>query len=200
MSVTIHQGSILDAKTDVIVNPANGHLRHGGGLAAVIDRAAQGSNYGADPYILRQLAAEGHIYAGDFNKVAQYIEDHEAAPLIATGNAHATSAGRLPYKAIIHAVGPIWNGGAFHERALLRSAHLEACAKAYELRCRSIAFPAVSCGIFGFPVGQAAGIAIDAVSKFWAVEQPHGVGLAVEFWLFEDAHVAAYTDALAGLR
>ena len=181
-NITIHQGSILDSKADVIVNPANGHLRHGGGLAKIIYNAALGVG-----------VEHGPTWEHGFGeKIRQWDADHAKAPLIATGNAHLTSAGLLPFKGVIHAVGPIWNGGDFMEQDLLEEAHNSALQIAGKQGFKSIAFPAISCGIFGYPVEQAAPVAV-TVAKWYP-------SLAVEFWLFEDAHVAAYQDALkAGL-
>lgn len=184
MSITLHKGSILDSPADYIVNPANGHLRHGGGLAFIIDQAARtvpvGSWHGMS---IKEIHAEQ-------DAMQEYNDQQAAAPLIATGNCILTSAGRLPYKGIIHAVGPIWNGGDYMERDLLDLAHESTFKLADELGAKSIAVPAISCGIFGFPVKEAARIAI--VIAGWAT-------CDVEFWLFSDEHFAAYNNALERL-
>ena len=189
--IQLFQGSILDVEADVIVNPANSFLNHGGGLAAIIARAAAPSApTGADS--TRDTERDAALWQQDHD----WLNEQANAPLVATGNAVATSAGRLPYKGIVHAVGPIWNGGQFKERCLLASAHREACAVAHDLGARSVAFPAISCGIFGFPVDKAAVIAVEALSEFWAAEQPDGIGMTVTFALFEDEHLAAYERAI----
>lgn len=186
--ISLHQGSILDAATEVIVNPANGHLRHGGGLAAVIARAAM--DYGklvpiTQPHGMHTANESDHIRALG----AVWQAEQDAAPLIATGDAFATSAGALsPYfRHIIHAVGPIWGGGDFCEAELLRSAHYRALQVAAKLGVESIAFPAISCGIFGYPVDRAAHQAIAATAYS---------GMNVQFFLFEDEHMDAYQTAL----
>jgi O-acetyl-ADP-ribose deacetylase len=174
--ITIHQGSILDSKADAIVNPANSFLRHGGGLAYVIDQAAQ-------LYLDRVAKCRAESPNPSIAAIGRYQDETAEAPLIATGNAYSTSAGMLPFKRIIHAVGPIWNGGGFCERSLFTSAHAEAIARAIEDGCESIAFPAISCGIFGFPISKASVLAISATS---------GSPIPVEFWLYEDEHYRQY--------
>lgn len=191
MGINIEQGSILDSTADVIVNPANGHLSHSGGLARIIERAAT-AEWENDS---TGFATWEDYHAARRNAVAALIawdKDHADAPLVATGNAYATSAGRLPFKAIIHAVGPIWNGGKFYERELLNSAHIRAGHVADDLGARSIAFPAISAGIFGFPIDIAAPIAISAADAISYVD----IGIDVTFYLPEDAHYAAYAKAL----
>ncbi len=180
MSVSIVQGSILDFQGDAIINPANSFLRHGGGLAKVIADAAagwpEGSPYWTEDEAEQQAAA--HVW-----RLEQ--ENH---PNIPTGGIGVTSAGALDYAAIIHAVGPIWGGGGFHEDSLLGRAHIEAFDYALE-RDWSVAAPAISCGIFGFPVERAAKIAMFAAKSY------SNLGGDITFYLFEDAHYAAYEDA-----
>jgi O-acetyl-ADP-ribose deacetylase (regulator of RNase III) len=176
MSITVHTGSILDADADCIVNPANSFMRHGGGLAAIIAKAASKPTAGQNPF-----------------RPGLFEEDCAKAPLIATGDAYWTCAGALPFKGIVHAVGPIWAGGGLHERSLLKSAFANACAVAYDHNCESIAFPAISCGIFGFPVAQAARLAVKAVQP-WQRAQPDGLGLDVQFYPF--GFEAEFEDAL----
>lgn len=163
---TLHRGSILASNVDYIVNPANSFLRHGAGLAKVIADAA--------------APKDSAIRAG-------WWREQRKAPLIATGNAHMTSAGALPYKGIIHAVGPVWNGGQFYERQLLVSAYHKALDLAEKAGGKSIAFPAISAGLFGFPISSA------AVHALFATRQ---TPLSVEFWLFSDQDLAAFKEAL----
>jgi O-acetyl-ADP-ribose deacetylase (regulator of RNase III) len=142
----IIEGSILDFEGDAIVNAANSFLNHGGGLAKVIASAANGDyEVGGLPQSLDDQA-----------RVRQWFADHDAAPLIATGNAHVTNAGLLPYKGVIHAVGPIYGGGGFCERVLLRSAYAEACVIARRRDWNRVAFPMLSVGIFAYPLWDAA--------------------------------------------
>jgi O-acetyl-ADP-ribose deacetylase (regulator of RNase III) len=188
----IIQGSILDFKGDVIVNPANSFLRHGAGLARVIADAATPATPG--PLERKATVAERKAWQAKKNVLRQarrnWWAEQAAHPLIATGDAGWTSAGRLPYKGIIHAVGPIWAGGSLFEQGLLYQTHRSALAQAVAHDCRSIAFPAISCGIFGFPVESAAAIARAAcvVSRYTG---------EISFYLFEDAHFEAYQKAFA---
>jgi O-acetyl-ADP-ribose deacetylase (regulator of RNase III) len=192
-SIEIHSGSILDSKADAIVNPANSHLRHGGGLARVIEQAATRIFDGTE----LPGACVSELKAAQYKSIeqrAQWADDHTHAPLIATGDAYATSPGRLPFKAVIHAVGPVWGGGDFQEPVLLSSAHQRAIDVAKELGYESIAFPAISCGIFGYPVEQAAQVAL--ATAHWNEPFEYEDPFRIEFWLFESEHVQAYTAAL----
>jgi O-acetyl-ADP-ribose deacetylase (regulator of RNase III) len=124
------RGDLLSQPVDAIVNAANGHLAHGGGVAGAISRSA-GPALQAESD--RLVAARGPF---------------------PTGSAVATGAGRLPFKAVIHAVGPRLGEG--NEEALLVQALLSAFRLARERGWESLAFPAVSSGIFAVPVGVCA--------------------------------------------
>jgi O-acetyl-ADP-ribose deacetylase (regulator of RNase III) len=163
VSITIHEGSILNVEADVIVNPANGFLNHGAGLARIIADADR----------------SGAIWAAS-----------RATPTLPVGGATATTAGDLPFEAVIHAVGPAWGGGDYHEDALLRLAHVNTLDLCRMNDWRSVVFPAVSCGLFNFPPYRAAKIALGAVLA-------HGEGIDVTFALMEAEHVEAWTDAAA---
>lgn len=197
MSISIHKGSILDSTADYIVNPANSFLRHGGGLAAVIDAAATRpfdvypleqytTDPGGSPVALIKKAEEVHRA-----KVLRYAEDHMAAPLVATGNCHMTSAGALPYKGIIHAVGPIWNGGGYCEGLLLRKTY---GSLFFARQHHSIAIPAISCGIFGLPIYIGAHTALEVAQMF---DDEDG---EIEFWVFSDEHYKAYKESAEDLE
>ena len=137
MTVTFVVGDLTAQQVDAIVNAANEELAPGGGVAGAI------------------LRAGGHeIY-------------DEAARLggCATGDAKATGAGRLPARHVIHAVGPRWSGGDAGEAELLASAYRRSLEIAEGLGCRTIAFPALSTGIYGYPLEQAAPIAVGAVRE-----------------------------------
>lgn len=176
--ITIKFSDILQEDVDAIVNPANKRMLHGGGLAAYI--AAAGG-----PDLVQ--------------------ESHERAP-IKTGEAIITTAGNLPFKAVIHTVGPdtrgIWNeaisdGGANQAESdeLLAQAHKSAIALAQEREYASVAFPAVSCGVFCFPVERAAPIAIRSVLE----AQKEGP-IEVIFCLLDEDHYVAFQQALAALE
>lgn len=187
----IVQGDILTFDGDAIVNPANGHLRHGGGLARIIECAAARDFDIGGPYPggVEKLQRDLARHEG---AVEKWHADHRAAPLIPTGGAYVTSAGALPLKGVIHAVGPIWGGGRYCEAALLSTAHRMALWNAWNEGWTRVALPAISCGIFGYPVERAAPIAL-AAAEFYEKRR----GLEVSFYLFEDAHVEAYQRAWA---
>jgi O-acetyl-ADP-ribose deacetylase (regulator of RNase III) len=110
-----------------------------------------------------------------------------------TGEAKATAGYRLPARHVIHTVGPVWRGGANGEPELLAACHRNALALARELACRTVAFPAISCGIYGYPPELAAAIAVDAVREHAPLE-------LVRFVLFNDATYAAFSAAAAQVQ
>src|SRR5437763_1300988 len=132
MAIELVVGDLTEQEADAIVNAANTSLLGGGGVDGAIHRAG-------GPEIL----AESRLLGG-----------------CATGDAKATTAGRLPARHVIHAVGPVWSGGTAGEEELLASAYRRAVEVAGELGCRSLALPAISCGIYGFPLDRAAPIAL----------------------------------------
>jgi O-acetyl-ADP-ribose deacetylase (regulator of RNase III) len=133
-AITIVRGDLTEQHVDAIVNAANASLLGGGGVDGAIHRAG-------GPEIGEECRALGGCETGD---------------------AKATTAGRLPARWVVHAVGPVWRGGSADERELLASAHRRALEVAAELGARSVAFPAISCGIYGFPAELAAPIAVRA--------------------------------------
>jgi O-acetyl-ADP-ribose deacetylase len=155
-------GDITRESTDAIVNAANSGLTRGGGVCGAIFAAA-------GPGLADACAAIG------------------ACP---TGDARATPGFALPARWIIHAVGPVWHGGARHEAELLASAYRRALEVADEIGARSVAFPAISTGIFGYPVAAATEIAVSTVRS-----SPTNVEL-VRFVCFDDTTLAAYEAAL----
>lgn len=185
MSINIHKGSILEVQADALVNPANSFLNHAGGLAAIIAKAAMGPaavNPGMDErewFSRERRTPEAEAWA----------DEQRNAPLIATGNVYVTSAGCLPHKAIIHAVGPIWNGGNFMETDLLEIAMESAMDECVDRGFQSVAVPAISCGIFGFPVPAAARILTNVASWY---------DIATTFALMEDDHAAEFQKSLFG--
>jgi O-acetyl-ADP-ribose deacetylase len=131
-------GDLTEQRVDAIVNSASTSLLGGGGVDGAIHRAG-------GPEIL----AECRLLGG-----------------CDTGDAKATTAGRLPARWVVHAVGPVWQGGEAGEAELLASAHRRALEVALDLRARTVGFPAISCGIYGYPPELAAPVAIEAVRTF----------------------------------
>jgi O-acetyl-ADP-ribose deacetylase len=136
------QGDITVQDTDAIVNAANSSLMGGGGVDGAIHRAG-------GPQILEACKA---IVARQGN--------------CPTGQAVVTVGGLLRARHVIHAVGPVWHGGGRGEDEALRNAYVNSLSRAIAVGARSVAFPSISTGIYGFPVDRAARIAYDAVIEF----------------------------------
>jgi O-acetyl-ADP-ribose deacetylase (regulator of RNase III) len=161
----LHQGDITRLEVDAIVNAANSSLLGGGGVDGAIHRAAG-----------PELSEECRLLGG-----------------CKTGQAKITKGYRLPARYVIHTVGPVWRGGRNGEPELLASCYRNSLALAVENGCRSLAFPAISCGIFGYPVEQASRIAVEETVRFLenepAIEKVH-------FVCFSRDAVEAYKQAL----
>jgi O-acetyl-ADP-ribose deacetylase (regulator of RNase III) len=153
-SIEVMQGDITKLDVDVIVNAANSSLLGGGGVDGAIHRAA-------GPDLLEAC-----------------IRIRNAEGGCKTGDAKVTGAGRLKAKWVIHAVGPVWNGGDHGEPELLASCYRKALELAAERGAESIAFPAISTGIYDFPIDLACEIAV-ATIRAHAAEKPARVVLCM---------------------
>lgn len=167
--IEVVEADLTREAVDAIVNAANGHLANGGGVAGAISRAA-------GPELQR---ACDELIA-------------ERGPL-ATGEAVATPAFDLPAQHVVHTVGPVYGQHGGEEAALLAAAHRNAIEMAGELEAHSLSLPAISCGIYGYPVAEAAAIAI-AAGREHAAE----AGLErVRFCFIGGAERQAFAAALA---
>ena len=163
MHVETVLGDITTEQVDAIVNAANEHLLPGGGVCGAIHAAG-------GPSIAAECRRIGHC---------------------PTGGAVATTAGALPARFVIHAVGPVWHGGDRGEPELLASAYRCALDEAVRVGARSVAFPAISTGIYGYPLKAATAVAVEAVRNW----KGGGVDL-VRFVCFDRRTLEAYRAEL----
>lgn len=140
--LALEYGDLTKYAVDAIVNAANSHLQGGGGVDGAIQRAG-------GPSILRECQA-----------IISRIHKLPAGKAVITG------AGKLPARHVIHTVGPVWSGGQGKEAAILASAYRESLALADQMACRTLAFPSISTGAYGYPVAQAAQVAISTIAQY----------------------------------
>lgn len=167
IAIDLYQGDITQFVCDAMVNAANKDLAGGGGVDGAIHRAG-------GPQIMDECRKVG------------------GCP---TGKAVATSAGRLPAKKVIHGVGPIWQGGDQQESALLASTYQDCLRIADELDLRHIALPAISTGVYGYPLEQAATVSLKAIIDFIDTDKPKAIR-RITLVLFSREHYQVFQNAL----
>ena len=161
-------GDMTAERVDAIVNAANSNLAHGGGLAGAI------------------VARGGAVIQEESNKLAP----------VATGDAAVTSAGNLPCRWVIHAVGPIWGDG--NEEASLRSAVRASLDRAAELGAASISLPAISTGIFGYPKQEGTATIIEE-ARLWLDRHPDSSLTTVRFTAFDELTAGLFANGIRAL-
>jgi O-acetyl-ADP-ribose deacetylase (regulator of RNase III) len=170
--ITLARGDVTKQRVDAIVNAANARLARGGGVCGAI------------------YAAGGPALEEETDRIRA---KRGGCP---TGSAAITGGGNLPARWVVHAVGPVWRGGGGNEDGLLASCHRESLRLAANAGARSIAFPAISTGIYGFPVERAAPIALRAA----AAHAREGSAIEeIRFVLFSEEDHAVFERALAEL-
>jgi O-acetyl-ADP-ribose deacetylase (regulator of RNase III) len=170
------QGDITDQDTDAIVNAANSTLMGGGGVDGAIHRRG-------GPAILAEC---------------KRIRETQLPGGLPTGEAVATTGGSLRARAVIHTVGPIWSGGNAGEAELLAAAYRNSIRVAVEGKMRSIAFPSISTGAYGYPTERAAEVALRTVIS--AIREHADALDEVRFVLFSQRDFDSYSAALRALR
>lgn len=165
----IFRGDMTQLSVDAIINAAKESLLGGGGVDGAIHRAA-------GPELLKECRTLG------------------GCP---TGQAKITRGYRLPAQYVIHTVGPIWQGGQAQEAQLLRACYLNSLTLALEKHLKTLAFPAISCGIYGYPIKQATAIAVQTVAHFTTSHPDIDL---VYFTVFNQEIEECYQNALAYLN
>ena len=161
---------ITTLEVDAVVNAANSSLMGGGGVDGAIHRAG-------GPIILEECK--------------RIVAESGRLP---TGKAVITTAGNMPAKHVIHTVGPVWHGGAKKEPGLLRNAYISSLKVAADNGLKTVAFPSISTGIYGYPVGKAASVAVSAVIDF--VRENKDVFEEIVFCGFDSRTESEYASAL----
>lgn len=171
--ITVVRGNITTVEVDAIVNAANQLMLGGGGVDGAIHAAA----------------------GPELREACRNVPLVRPGVRCPTGEARITPGFRLPAKYVIHTVGPVWRGGRSGEAELLSACYANSLSLATEHGLRSIAFPAISCGAYGYPVEEACSIAVETIER----KLRAGADLSEVLLVAFEAHVAeAFSRALSG--
>lgn len=166
---SIIQGDITVQDTQAIVNAANSSLMGGGGVDGAIHRA------------------------GGFEILEHCKRIHKERGKIPPGNAVITTAGNMPSEFVIHTVGPIWRGGTNKEPQVLKNCYRNVLSLAQKELIKSVSFPSISTGIYGYPIEKASKIALASVIGYL---QKHGFFGEIRFVLFSDNDLKVYEETI----
>jgi O-acetyl-ADP-ribose deacetylase len=169
--ISVIKGDITIQKVDAVINAANSSLMGGGGVDGAIHRSG-------GPSILEECMQITSTQGG-----------------CRTGEAVITSAGKLPARFVIHAVGPVWQGGGYNESQLLSNAYTNSLKLAFSRSLQSVAFPNISTGVYGYPKEAAAEIAIRCVKEFVIA---HNLPERIIFVCFDEENFEIYQQLLKG--
>ena len=172
-TLTLEMGDITQKRVDAIVNAANSSLMRGGGVDGAIHRAG-----GPDIH----------------EECVRIVEKQGRLP---AGKAVITTGGKLPSRFVIHTVGPVWRGGGSQEASILASAYRESLLLAEANNLGTVAFPSISTGAYGYPVQEAAVIAIQATADFLRDSAFSVTGIT--FVMFDERTLGAYESAASAL-
>ena len=174
VKIKLIQGDITKEDVDAVVNAANSSLMGGGGVDGAIHRAGGGT-------ILEEC-----------KKIISKIGS------LSAGEAVITTAGDMPSMFVIHTVGPVWYGGGRGEPELLRNAYYNSLKKGVENNIRSIAFPSISTGIYGYPISNTSKVALETVIDFIKTEK-HSYS-EVRFIVFSKYDMEVYKDNFSKIK
>lgn len=174
-NIELIQGDITDVDADAIVNAANSSLMGGGGVDGAIHRAA------------------GHALLEECMRIVKSRRPESPCP---AGEAVITGAGKLKAKYVIHTVGPVWRGGSHGEAELLASCYRKSLLLAEEKGIKSVAFPNISTGVYGYPKEKAANAAVSAIREI--LPRTPGINRVI-FVCFDRENYSLYQNLLGRL-
>ena len=174
IKISLVQGDITQQQVDAIVNAANNSLMGGGGVDGAIHKKG-------GPAILEDCKT---------------VREELYPDGLPTGEAISTTAGNLPAKRVVHTVGPVWNGGEENEPNLLANAYRNSLMQARHESLRTVAFPSISTGVYGYPISLASRVALQTIGAY--VSNHANAFDEIRLVLFSDQDLAVYKESVAG--